>query len=122
MNEILCVILGAAVGAPARYLAVGWVSRAAPQAFPWGTLAVNLLGCLVIGAAWGLMERALWAPAVRTFFFVGVLGSFTTFSSFGLETLQLFETGAWARALGYVAASNVGGLLLVWLGLAAARP
>lgn len=122
MNEILCVILGAALGAPARYLTVGWVSRAAPQAFPWGTLAVNLLGCLVIGAAWGLVERAPWAPAARAFFFVGILGSFTTFSSFGLETLQLFETGAWARALGYVAASNVGGFLLVWLGLSAVRP
>lgn len=122
MREVIYVVLGAVVGAPARYLLVGWISRAAPQPFPWGTLAVNLVGCFVIGAGWGLVERALWAPALRAFFFAGLLGSFTTFSSFGLETVQLAETGGWLRAMGYVAGSNLGGLALVWAGLALLRP
>ncbi|GAB4269166.1 MAG: fluoride efflux transporter CrcB [Deferrisomatales bacterium] len=121
MPNTFYVILGAACGASGRYLVAGWMSRAVPSAFPWGTLTVNLLGCLVIGLSWGVAERALWAPAFRTFLFIGVLGSFTTFSSFGLETLQLLRDGELARAVSYVLGSNLGGLAAVWLGLMAAR-
>lgn len=121
MPNTVYVILGAAVGATGRYLMAGWVSRLADTGFPWGTLVVNLFGCLVIGASWGLGERALWAPSFRTLLFVGVLGSFTTFSSFGLETLHLLRDGEVGRALGYVLGSNLGGFALVWLGMITTR-
>ena len=117
MPSLVYVALGAVFGASGRYLVAGWVSRAAAGVFPWGTLCVNLIGCFVIGAAWGLAERSLWPPAFRTFFFVGLLGSFTTFSSFGLETLHLLRDGELGLAAGYVLGSNLLGFLLVWLGL-----
>jgi CrcB protein len=121
MPNTIYVVLGAALGATGRYLLAGWVSRAAETPFPWGTLTVNLVGCLVIGIAWGLGERALWTPAFRNFLFVGILGAFTTFSSFGLETLHLLRDAEYSRAAGYVLGSNLGGLVLVWLGMALAR-
>ncbi len=121
MGKLAWVVAGAALGASARYLLGGWVARLLESPFPWGTLAVNLLGCLAIGLLWGLGERVLWAPGFRVFLFVGVLGSFTTFSSFGLEALQLLRDGEFARAAGYVLGSNLGGLALVWAGLVAAR-
>ncbi len=122
MSHLALVAFGAVLGATGRYLLVGAVARAVPTPFPWGTLAVNLLGCLAIGVAWGLTERGPWPSPLRAFFFAGVLGSFTTFSSFGIETVTLLRLGEAARALAYVVASNVVGLALVWLGLAAARP
>jgi len=121
MPNAFYVVLGAALGATGRYLLAGWVSRVTESPFPWGTLTVNLLGCLVIGTAWGLGERALWSPAFRTFFFVGILGAFTTFSSFGLETMHLLRDAEYGRALGYVLGSNLGGIFLVWLGMALVR-
>ncbi len=121
MPNLIWVGLGAVIGASGRYLVAGWVSRLVPTAFPWGTLTVNLAGCFVIGLAWGLGERALWPPAFRTFLFVGILGAFTTFSSFGLETMHLLRDGEVSRALGYVLGSNLVGLSLVWVGLALVR-
>lgn len=121
MTHTLAVILGAALGATGRYALAGWISGVVETPFPWGTLLVNLLGCLVIGLAWGLGERLLWAPAFRVFLFVGILGSFTTFSSFGLETLHLLRDAEYGRALGYVLGSNLGGLALVWSGMALTR-
>ncbi|MDF1555142.1 MAG: fluoride efflux transporter CrcB [Deferrisomatales bacterium] len=121
MSHLVSVACGAVLGASGRYLLTGWVSRALPGVFPWGTLAVNWLGCLVIGLAWGASQRALWSPQLRTFLFIGILGSFTTFSSFGLETLQLLRGGEGGRALLYVLGSNLGGFVLVWLGLTLVR-
>lgn len=121
MPNTVYVILGAALGASGRYLLAGWVSHITETPFPWGTLAVNLLGCLIIGASWGIGERVLWSPAFRTFLFVGILGAFTTFSSFGLETLNLLRDGEVAYALGYVLGSNLGGFALVWFGWTLAR-
>lgn len=121
MANALYLIVGAALGASGRYALAGWVSRAAGTPFPWGTLAVNLAGCLAVGLAWGLAERLLWAPGFRVFLFVGVLGSFTTLSTFGLETVHLLRSAEYARALGYVLASNLGGLFLVWMGMGLTR-
>ncbi|MDW7709434.1 MAG: fluoride efflux transporter CrcB [Deferrisomatales bacterium] len=121
MGNLLALVLGAAIGAWGRYALAGWVSRAAETAFPWGTLVVNLAGCLAIGLTWGLGERLLWPPAFRVFLFVGVLGSFTTFSTFGLETLHLLRAAEYGRAAWYVLGSNLGGLGLVWLGMAVTR-
>jgi len=88
MNPLL-VGLGGALGSIARYLASGWAQAAAKNGlFPYGTLAVNLLGCLVIGFLAQLSEsRGVFIPEARALVFVGILGGFTTFSTFGNETL-----------------------------------
>lgn len=105
-----------------RFLVVSWLTAVSPGQYPWGTLTVNLVGCLAIGMAWGLSANYGWGTSARTFLFVGVLGSFTTFSSFGLETINLVKSGALGQALSYIAVSNLGGFSLVWLGLKLCRP
>lgn len=117
--KILLVVLGAAVGATLRYLVGGFIASVTPGSFPWGTLAANLSGCLFMGILWGIAERSGWPAHYRTFVFVGLLGSYTTFSSFGIETLSLFHAGLAVQAFGYVLMSNIGGLLLVWAGFSA---
>lgn len=128
MRLALAVALGGALGSWTRWSLGGWVQRrssatsGAAALFPAGTLAVNLLGCLAIGflAAW-LEERGAVDPALRVFLLVGVLGGFTTFSSFGFETVALVRDGNFALAATNVAASVGGGLAGVWAGLVAAR-
>lgn len=114
MNTIL-VMLGGAVGAAARYQ----IGTLAPRAaLPWPTLAVNILGGLLMGL---LIARGPAEPA-RLLLGVGVLGGFTTFSAFSLETVQLIQRGALGVALGYVVASVLGACAALWLGLILGRP
>lgn len=122
LTELAFISVGAALGAGMRFLVVSWFTSVSPGQYPWGTLTVNLVGCLAIGVAWGLSTNYDWGASARTFLFVGVLGSFTTFSSFGLETINLVKSGAVGQAFSYVVASNLGGLSLVWLGLRLCRP
>ena len=114
MNTLL-VMLGGAIGAAARYHLGGAIGRGA--AFPWGTLAVNILGGLLMG----LLAARMPGDAARLLLGVGVLGGFTTFSAFSLETVTLFEGGAAPAALAYVAASVIGACLALWLGLVMGR-
>lgn len=120
MKLILAVALGGALGSVGRYLVNGTVMRFVGSTFPWGTLAVNVLGGLIMGALVELMALA-WSPspALRAFLTVGLLGGFTTFSAFSLETATMIERGAWAPAGAYVVASvvaSVGGLFTgLWL-------
>jgi len=114
MNTLL-VMLGGAVGAAARYHLGGVVGRG--SVFPWGTLAVNILGGVLMGL---LIARGPGEPA-RLVLGVGVLGGFTTFSAFSLETVTLIERGAAGPALGYVAASVIGACLALWAGLSLGR-
>lgn len=119
MGAWLAVAAGGALGALARWKVGQWALLLAPQAkWPWHTLLVNLLGCLLIGGVMGLAART-WGPAaaLRLFLVTGLLGGFTTFSAFGMETLLLLRRGELALAGGYVAASVIGGVLAVWLGL-----
>ena len=96
------------------------VQRLAPGSFPLGTLAVNLLGCLLIGALVGLAEvRIPLGSAWRSFLVIGLLGSFTTFSTFGNETVELIRSGQLPSALAYLGGSVALGLLAVVLGRAA---
>ena len=89
--------------------------------FPYGTLAVNLIGCFVIGFLSYLAEsRGVFTVESRAFVFVGILGGFTTFSSFGNETMNLFREGQSWNALANVGANVIFGLILVWLGRAIA--
>ena len=114
MNTLI-VMLGGAVGAAARYHLGGVIGRG--SVFPWGTLAVNILGGVLMGV---LMARGPGEPA-RLLLGVGLLGGFTTFSAFSLETVALLQRGAAGVALGYVAASVLGACLALWAGLVLGR-
>jgi len=119
---LLVVALGGALGALARYAVEGWVYGAAGAGFPWGTLAVNLSGCALLGFLASLLAGLALPPEWRAFLAVGFCGAYTTFSTFTYETVRLLEGGAWLRAAAYVAASVAGGLAatLLGFGLAAA--
>lgn len=109
---------GGFIGALARYGVGGLVHRQLPLAmFPYGTLLVNLLGCLLIGVLAGLAEsRQLFGPQFRQFAMIGILGGFTTFSTFGFETMAMLRDADYLRAGANVGVNVVAGLVLVWLG------
>ena len=119
MWNLLLVGFGGGIGAIARYLLGGWVlHRTLQERMPYGTLAVNLMGCLAIGLLAGAAERfEVLTPEARLFLITGVLGGFTTFSAFGYETVFLLRRGEPLVAAAYVGASVGLGLLAVWLGL-----
>lgn len=116
----LYIAIGGAAGAVARYGLSGWVQARAGFQFPWGTLVVNLLGSLLIGAAVRYLEATPVTADVRALVTVGLLGAFTTFSTFSYETLGLLEDGAFARAAGYSIGSLLLGILAVYAGMVAA--
>ena len=94
MMEILSVAVGGALGAVCRYLLGNFISRASGSALPWGTFAINIIGCFCMGLLMTLVvERGLLPAAWRLFLCVGLLGGFTTFSSFGYESLMLLTEG-----------------------------
>ena len=115
----LCAIgLGGFVGAVLRYLVSGWVQdRTGSITFPFGTAAVNLAGCFVIGLLTYLVEnRSFFSVETRAFLLIGLLGSFTTFSTFGSETLTLLRSGRLEMAAVYAGGHVVVGVCMVWLG------
>jgi CrcB protein len=116
----LLVGSGGFVGAILRYGMSGLVQSGAPlSTFPWGTLAVNLLGCLLIGLIAGLVDsRQLLTPEVRIFVLIGVLGGFTTYSTFAYEAFALLRDSEYFRAFAYVGIHVFAGLGLVWMGYA----
>jgi len=117
-------MLGGAIGSALRYALSTWVTSAASAgAFPWGTLAVNVIGSFVIGLFMALAEAegAWWASAeVRAFVVVGILGGFTTFSAFSLQTVALFQNGQWLHAAANVLSSIILCLLATAAGFALA--
>ena len=121
MTNLLFVGLGGFVGSVARYLLGGWILHQTAEArFPWSTFTVNLFGCLAIGVLSGVAERfGMIGPTARLFLFTGVLGGFTTFSAFGLETVYLLRRNELWIAAAYTAGSVVVGILFLWLGLRA---
>jgi CrcB protein len=121
--KLLLVGLGGFTGSVMRYLAGSWVHEAFPAvSFPIGTLFVNVTGCLIIGFLGGLSEfYNVFTPHVRLFVFIGVLGGFTTFSTFGNETMALMRDGQFLWASMNVLLSVGAGLFAVWLGQALSR-
>lgn len=115
------IFLGGGLGALARGGLSHLVGRQLEGAFPYGTFAVNLAGCLLIGFLWGAAETYTLHTAARALIFTGFLGAFTTFSTFGLESTRLFLNGEAGVALLYLGLSNAAGLLLVFAGHAGAR-
>jgi fluoride exporter len=122
MNEIAAIAGGGAVGAVLRYWVSNWVYALSGRGFPYGTLAVNVLGSLVMGFlfVW-LLERLSNDLTLRAFLLIGLLGAFTTFSTFSVETLNLIESGQLARALVNVLLSVVLCLAAAALGVLLAR-
>lgn len=122
MIQLLMVGAGGALGAIGRYLLSTWVYSLAGRAFPWGTLAVNLLGSLLIGflSVW-LLERVTLSAEMRALLVVGFLGAFTTFSTFSLETLVLLEEGAVVKAGINITASVLTCIFAAWMGTLVAK-
>ncbi len=122
MLKGLLVFLGAGLGGLARYGAGDLLHRWAPRSFPWGTLAVNVLGCFAMGVLMYLFdERQLLGERQRAFLMVGILGGFTTFSSFGWEWFALWRDGRLGAATLYAAASLLLSLAAVVAGRASAK-
>ena len=117
MMKLLIIGLGGFLGAVCRYGLGSWVLRLSGGTFPYGTLVVNLLGCFLLGGLIILFEqRQLLNPGLRVFLTVGLLGAFTTFSTFSYETLELMREKSVASALANILANVTCGLLAVLAG------
>lgn len=122
MQKTILIGLAGLVGTVVRYWLSGVVARQYGETFPWGTMAVNLIGCFLAGAIFYLTEeRFLISPTLRSVIMIGFLGGFTTFSSYGLQTFTLMRDGEFGLATLNIAASNVFGLLMVWTGYVLCR-
>ena len=122
MTRFFWICLGGAAGTGARYLLSGWVLAALGPAFPYGTLAVNTVGSFLLGAIMHVaLTTRLLAPTLRLALTAGVLGGFTTYSTFNYETLESLRAGAWTIGIANVAATVVGCLAAGAAGLALAR-
>jgi CrcB protein len=118
--KILLVLTGGAMGSLARFYTSGFAQKFVTHGFPMGTLLVNMVGSFVIGLLWGLFENQPAVP-LRTFLFVGVLGGFTTFSAYSIETLNLFRDGNIRLAVLNILSNNVLGILLALAGMMIAK-
>ena len=114
-------MLGGAAGTLLRYWVSGLPHKIYDGAFPWGTLVVNLAGSFLIGFFWGLLGRENIAANVRVFLFIGLFGSFTTFSTFAFESLNLIRDGNIKFAVINMLVSNIFGVLLVLVGFMISR-
>lgn len=117
MVKLFLIGLAGFVGTLSRYWLSGFIARRYGETFPLGTLAVNLVGCFLVGFLFYLMqERYLVNQDMRSIVLIGLLGGFTTFSSLGLQTFTLLQNNEMGLAVLNVLASNVLGLVLVWAG------
>lgn len=122
MNSIFAVAVGGAIGSVLRYLFNIEITRHLGTNFPWGILCINLLGCFIMGVAAEAFALRFSAPQeMRSFMLTGILGGFTTFSAFALDTGVLIERNDGGLAALYVAASVGGSILALFLGLYAVR-
>ncbi len=122
LNQMLAVAAGGALGSVLRFGLSAWIQGFAGRGFPWGTLAVNVLGCLAMGILYALFvsrfaDQLVW----RAGLLIGVLGGFTTFSAFSMETFNLLEQGETVSAVAYVLASVLLCLAATWLGVQLAK-
>ena len=117
MLPLLLVALGGALGAVARFLVAEFFLRRAGADFPWGTLFINVTGCVIIALFFAVSGARAFNPNYRYLIPIGFVGAYTTFSTFSLETQRLLERGAFGAAATYVLASNALGLLAIYGGL-----
>jgi len=122
MSQVIAIAVGGAFGSVLRYGLSTWVHTLVGRGFPYGTLAGNVLGCLAMGVLFVLLVERMGESAVwRAGLLIGVLGGFTTFSTFSIETFNLIEQGAMAKAAGNMAASLILCVGATWLGVILAR-
>ncbi len=121
MNGILYVALGGALGASGRHAVGLWASRSFGEAFPYGTLIVNVLGSLAMGLLIGWLVTKQGGDNLKLFLATGFLGGFTTFSAFSLDAINLLERKSYAPFMIYVAGSVVIAIAALWIGLVLAR-
>ena len=114
-------MVGGGLGSAGRYGLFLIVQRLAGPVFPVGTLTVNLLGSLIIGFFWSIFDTMRITNEMRLFLFTGLVGGFTTFSTFTRETAQMFKAGEWKSACAYVLLSNFLGIVMVFCGFLLAR-
>jgi CrcB protein len=116
MKLALAIGFGSFIGGTLRYLISGFFQVRYSAAFPFATLTVNLLGCLLIGVVFGFFDKGSMGNDLKLFITTGILGGFTTFSAFSQETFNLIRAGQTSTALVYVLASVVLGILLTFIG------
>ncbi len=118
MSMILSIAAGGAIGAVGRYLTMSGVGHLIGHGFPYGTLVVNVIGSFVLGALIEVMALT-WSPGpeLRAFFVIGVLGAFTTFSTFSLDVVTLIERGEFLSAASYIIASMVLAVAALFIGM-----
>ncbi|MDH5694654.1 MAG: fluoride efflux transporter CrcB [Gammaproteobacteria bacterium] len=122
MNHVLAIAAGGAIGAVLRYGVIQGVQQIAGKGFPFGTLVANVLGSLLIGVlAILLLEKWQASTELRAFLTIGILGAFTTFSTFSMETVTLLQSGAHIKALSNIGLSVVLCLAGTWLGITVAK-
>ena len=123
MKEALIVGLGGFLGAIARYLLQNAIVNRFITIFPVGTYSINLIGSLIIGLIFGLSERYQWMTQEwRLFLAIGFCGSFTTFSTFAFDNMQLLKDGNYSQLIWYTVLSFVFGVGLAWLGYSITKP
>ena len=119
--RLFYVVIGGGIGALLRYLISGFIQKQSISIFPHGTLAVNLIGAFIVGFLWELFQNVIVSTNIRVFLFMGILGAFTTFSTFSLETVNLIKDKEYITALINILISNFGCIILIFSGFAAAR-
>jgi len=122
IKNLLLAGIGGGLGSMLRYLCYRWLTTMHPQHFPWGTFAVNISGCFLIGLLWGLSFRSFDSnESWKLFLMTGLCGGFTTFSAFTLEGIGLLRENRVGLFFLYVAGSLVTGLAVTWLGMRISR-
>lgn len=117
----LYIAVGGAIGASLRFLISGWTYSLLGTGFPWGTLVVNLIGSFLIGFLWQLFSYVSVSPNMRLLIFAGGLGAFTTFSTFALESINLFRGGDVELGVANILVSDLLGIALVFVGIILGR-
>lgn len=106
----LVVFVGAGLGGLLRYALGGWVQESSGSTFPWGTLVINVSGSVALALVYAVLEGTRLTPQYRAFIGIGILGGYTTFSTFSYEAMRLLQDAQWGRAGAYVLASVAGSL------------
>ena len=117
MYKIVLLLAGGGIGTVARYVVSDYTHKYYIGNFPMGTLAVNMLGSLIIGLLWGMFNQENMSHGLRAFLFIGILGGFTTFSSYALESYNMIKAGDLKMAMLNVMANNVLSIGMVLIGL-----
>ena len=114
--KFLIIACGGAIGAILRYSCSLYISSRTKGVFPFGTLFVNLVGALIIGILWGIAEERHISYRMKELIFIGILGAFTTFSTYSIETLNLIRYNEIRLAVSNVLVSNISGIVLAYVG------